>query len=762
MRAWTLPALVLTLVFAMPGWFATPAMAQVAQAPAPAEASPAEPALSADEAGRLLAEVLRDPEARAALIDRLEAGAVAVPGADGAATAEAAAPDLPITQAVADKTLEIAEGLSETAIEIVAAVTSVEAIQGRLARVDWQRVADDAAAVGIVMAVTLGMFWLLRQITRPLRDRFTRYTDGEGALPFGRRLARLARIGVFELLMIVLAWGVGYALALWGVGMSGEMDGRQSLFLNAFLVVELGRLVLRLVLAPNRPALRITGMTDAAAQEWYRRPARILVLLGYGMLLAVPVARQNLPRDYSEALALAIVIAASFMAIRLILRNRTAVASALDARAARIGTAGLTSGVLAVLARIWHLLAIGYVFGLFLVWSARPVDALGYMLGATLQSLAAIIVGTAAMVAITRRIAGGIQLSGGIKDRLPMLESRLNALVPNALAALRIILFFAVIGIVLQIWGVFSLGDWLTGPTGARFVQGLVSAGLILFVCAAIWIAIASWIEYKITPPDGRLVRPRERTLLTLLRNALTVVIAVMAGMLTLSALGLNIAPLLAGAGVIGLAIGFGAQRMVQDIITGVFIQFENAMNAGDVVTAGGITGVVEKLTIRSVGLRDVSGTFHVVPFSSVDAVSNFTKDFAYHVADIGIAYREDVGRAMELMQEAYDELRASEAGQAVIGGFDNWGVQELGDSAVVLRGRIMTRPGDQWSVGRAYNAIVKHRFDEAGVEIPYPHLTLYMGQDRDGGAPPINVRMLGESAASAARAPLARTGSAG
>jgi moderate conductance mechanosensitive channel len=382
------------------------------------------------------------------------------------------------------------------------------------------------------------------------------------------------------------------------------------------------------------------------------------------------------------------------------------------------------------------------------------------MLGATLQSVGTVVAGTVAMVAISRRMAGGVQLSDRLRDSMPMLEPRLNAIVPNGLGLIRVLLFFAVLGIVLQSWGVVSLGDWLRSPPGARFVQGLLSAGLILVTFAVIWLGVASWIEYKMTPAGGRIVKPRERTLLALLRNAFTVLVVVMAGMLTLSAIGLNIAPLLAGAGVIGLAIGFGAQRMVQDIITGVFIQFENAMNAGDVVTAGGITGVVEKLTIRSVGLRDVSGTFHVVPFSSVDAVSNFTKDFAYHVADISVAYREDVGRAMELMQAAYDELRASEAGKPVIGGFDNWGVQELGDSGVVLRGRIMTQPGDQWAVGRAYNAIVKRHFDEAGVEMPYPHMTLYMGEEKDGSAPPINVRMLGDSAA--ASQPLARTGSTG
>lgn len=757
MRVPTLPAFVLALVAAVLCWSALPATAQVATAPAPAAEATSEPALSADAAGRLLADILRDPAARSALIERLEAGAVPMPSGTAPAEPEAeASPDLVITQAVADKTLEIAESISGSAIEIVSAISDFEGMKARIARIAWTRVADDAAAVGIVMAMTLGIFWFMRTVTRSLR---TRIAERDGEFGLGRRLAGLAAIGVFDVVLIVIAWGAGYALALWGVGIPGEMDRRQSLFLNAFLAVEIGRLALRLILAPRRPALRLPPISDVVAAEWYLRPGRILMLLGYGMLLAVPVARNNLPRDYAQALALAITVTAAILALRLILDNRDRVSNALDALAEKRG-GGLASGVYSVLGRIWHLLAIAYVLALFLVWNARPVDAFGYMLGATLQSVGLVVAGTVAMVALTRRMAGGVRLSGRMRDGMPMLESRLNALVPNAIGAIRILLFFAVFGIVLQIWGLFSFADWLTGPSGARIVQGLLSAGLILVTAAVIWLGVASWIEYKMTPAGKRVINPRERTLLTLLRNAFTVVVVVIAGMLTLSALGLNIAPLLAGAGVIGLALGFGAQRMVQDIITGVFIQFENAMNAGDVVTAGGITGVVEKLTIRSVGLRDVSGTFHVVPFSSVDAVSNFTKDFAYHVADISVAYREDVARAMELMQAAYDELRASEAGKPVIGGFDNWGVQELGDSGVVLRGRIMTRPGDQWSVGRAYNAIVKRHFDAAGVEMPFPHMTLYMGAEKDGSAPPINVRMLGDSAASAQ--PLARTGSTG
>jgi small-conductance mechanosensitive channel len=210
-----------------------------------------------------------------------------------------------------------------------------------------------------------------------------------------------------------------------------------------------------------------------------------------------------------------------------------------------------------------------------------------------------------------------------------------------------------------------------------------------------------------------------------------------------LGELGISIAPLLASAGVLGLAIGFGAQRMVEDIIGGLFIQFENAVNVGDVVLAAGITGTVEKLTIRSVGLRDLHGVYHVVPFSAVTTVSNLTKGFGFHVADISIAYREDIDAAKAEMLAAFDDLRADpDLSGKVIGELEWFGVVSLGDSRVVLRARLRTGPGEQWALGRAYNERIKRRFDAAGIQIPFPQLQVWFGAEKDGSATPANLRI--------------------
>ncbi len=182
----------------------------------------------------------------------------------------------------------------------------------------------------------------------------------------------------------------------------------------------------------------------------------------------------------------------------------------------------------------------------------------------------------------------------------------------------------------------------------------------------------------------------------------------------------------------------------MQDIITGVFIQLENAINEGDWVTAGGISGTAERLSIRSVGLRDLEGTFHIVPFSSVDMVSNFMREFAYHVGHYGVAYRENIDEVIKHLFAAFEELKQDpDMAQYIDGDLVVDGVAALADSAVTMRIRIRTVPGDQWYVGRAYNRLVKQHFDAAGIEIPFPHRTLYFGQDKDGSAPPANVRRI-------------------
>src|SRR5690606_36296252 len=180
----------------------------------------------------------------------------------------------------------------------------------------------------------------------------------------------------------------------------------------------------------------------------------------------------------------------------------------------------------------------------------------------------------------------------------------------------------------------------------------------ILLFAALVWTVVASIIEHRLAVDDGQgAPSARERTLLSLFRNATLIVIVTMTILIVLSQIGIDIGPLIAGGGVVGLAIGFGAQKLVQEVINGIFIQLENGMNQNDVVQIGNVFGTVEKITIRSVGIRTLDGGYHMIPFSSVDKFANHMRDFSYHLGEYTIAYRESVDEAAYYLERAFDEL---------------------------------------------------------------------------------------------------------
>lgn len=341
----------------------------------------------------------------------------------------------------------------------------------------------------------------------------------------------------------------------------------------------------------------------------------------------------------------------------------------------------------------------------------------------------------------------GVRLPAPACDRYPALEHRVSAWGPLMLRGVHLVITAVLVAVLVETWATVDLIALLTSPTGIAIIGQVLSVLFILSLTALAWLLIMSWIEDRLNPEIGQgAPGAREKTLLTLFRNAAAIAIIIMAGMMLLAEFGVNIGPLIAGAGVIGLAVGFGAQKLVQDVITGIFIQIEDAIHTDDYITAAGISGTVERLSIRSLALRDLTGTLHIIPFSSVDLVSNFTRDFGYHLGVYGVAYRENIGEVIEQLQVAYDRLMNQDSiSPAVSGPLEVDGVTALDNSSVNIRVRIRTTPGMQWAVGRAFNRVVKETFDEAGIEIPFPHMTLWFGEDKQGQAPAAPLRILKE-----------------
>lgn len=239
----------------------------------------------------------------------------------------------------------------------------------------------------------------------------------------------------------------------------------------------------------------------------------------------------------------------------------------------------------------------------------------------------------------------------------------------------------------------------------------------------------------------------RAETLSRVFRYLVAVVVSLIAGMLVLAELGVSVAPILGAAGVVGLAVGFGAQSLVKDFFTGFFILLENQIRQGDVVQLGDHSGVVEGINLRFVQLRDYDGNVHYVPNGHITTVINMTRGFSHAVMDIGVAYRENVDDVMAVMREVASQMRDHPEFQPrITDDLEIAGVNSWGDSAVVIRCRFRTLPMEQWGVRREYLRRLKAAFDAKGIEIPYPHLTVYAGQDKEGKAPAFPLQQMVEA----------------
>jgi small conductance mechanosensitive channel len=268
--------------------------------------------------------------------------------------------------------------------------------------------------------------------------------------------------------------------------------------------------------------------------------------------------------------------------------------------------------------------------------------------------------------------------------------------------------------------------------TGLRVAGALVVTAIAYYALEAILRRVERSLER-----DGVVTvqEQRTRTLVSLLRSVGRVVIAVLALFMVLGALGLQLGPLLAGAGVVGLAVSFGAQSLVKDVISGLFILLENQFGVGDVVRLEGVSGAVERMTLRVVVLRDVYGVVHVVPNGEIKKVSNLTRGWARVVLDVSVAYKEDPDRVMEVMRDEGQRMWKDPAWRPVImEEMQVPGIEAFGESGVNIRIWAKVLPLKQWEVARELRRRLKHRFDAEGIEIPFPHQTVYWGEGQSPG----------------------------
>ena len=590
--------------------------------------------------------------------------------------------------------------------------------------VGWARhqVADPAArrlwteagfAFVLIFGTAFVAEWIVRWVLARLMPRLpTRRSDTRTA----RALFALLGL-VLDILPILAFATVAYTALSMAVEPLTRARITLSVLVNATVEARLILCVARNALLPTDTGavfVPFGGETRNYLYIWVRR-FTLWVALGY----AVPEAAWWLGAPGAiYALMLNVVgLVVALLTIIFMLQNRAQIAGWIA------GTPATASGwgrVRRSLAEIWPVLAIIYISGIYLIYALRIRGGFVYVARATTLSLVVIVAAQVFVRFIRELSRRGFAISPELNAQFPTLEHRANRYIPILTGLIGAAVYLLAAMTVLQAWSVGAFA-WLGTDLGRRMIGNVLSIGLELFVALAIWEVFASAIERYLSGLDdtGTPRRTRIRTLLPLLRTAMLSVLVVLTSLIILSHIGVDITPLLAGAGVIGVAIGFGSQALVKDIIiTGLFILMEDQIAVGDVVDVGrDRAGVVEAITIRTIRLRDQAGAVYTVPFSEVTTVKNLTRDFAYVVARITVSYKESIDRVVNILRVICNGLAEDEAlGPYILDPFDYQGVDALDASAVVLLVRIRTVAGKQWAVGRAFNRLVKIAFDEKGI----------------------------------------------
>jgi moderate conductance mechanosensitive channel len=683
---------------------AMPASAQIV--PPQAAETPAVDSQQIDE----MIKTLQDPAARDKLIQQLQALRAAQAQAEGSEPESLGATLLTV----------LSEKIREGS---VAFADSVRALLDAPQLADWlwlqvnnpfvrERTMQALLAIAVVLAAAMAAEWLaMRLLARPRRAIEERTRNGiwlQIPLAIVRLLLELLPIAVFATVASIV-------LPLTDPTQTTRLVTLAIVNANVLVrfVIALARMLLTAKVAGSR-LLPLREETGAYLVVWVRR---LTVVTVYGYFSIEAARLLGLPWSGHQVLMRLLGLLVAAMLVVFVLQNRSAVAAWIAGRHASEHRGGVRQRF----ADIWHILAIVYIVANYAVWALGIEGGFQYLLHASLLTVAVLFATRLVVYGVDRIIGWAFAVSAELKANYPGLEPRANRYLPLFQHAIHAAIYLIAFLLVLEAWGVNSFA-WFETDLGAGLVKAVVTIALILLIALVLSEVVNAIVEHYLRNgrSDETKRAARRRTLLPLLRNGFRVFLFVIVTLIVLSEIGINIAPLLAGAGVFGLALGFGAQTLVKDVITGIFILAEDTMAVGDVVDLGGPSGVVEAMTIRSIQLRDGAGTVHTVPFSAVTTVKNLTKDFAYAVFNVAIGYEEDVDRVIAILKEIGAGLQEDTTfGWRILEPIEVQGVDQLGETGVTILARIKTRAMRQWDVAREFNRRLNQRFNEEGIERP-------------------------------------------
>jgi moderate conductance mechanosensitive channel len=734
-------------------------------APDAAPAKPAADVLTPEQAKRAL-ETLSDDKKRAEVIETLRALANASQPPQGATPEPKSALPLTADSLGAQLLLTVSEQVSEISREVAdmaRTLTHYRAFYWWFLRTAndpsaYSQLLDIAWKLALVFFCAFVAEWLVfRLIKRPVALLEARLpqtarapaqtlavsdppssTEDVAAAPaqYKRRLS-LARtwqslirlpfvLGRLALEMLPVLVFIGVATMLLGTGI-GDFVITRLVILAVVNAYALSRALICVVRALAGPfgLFRVRAETAAYIEIWARRIVAVAVT---GIAFANVALLLGLHRaGYAAVLRLVMLVVHLFIVV-VILQCRKPVADAIRAPAGRTGA---TARIRNRVAGLWHYLAIALDLALWTVWALNIRNGYSLLLQYFVGTVAVVLVVRLATILALSLIDRGFRISPDIKQRFPGLETRANRYLPMLRNVVSAVIAFIGLVALLEVWGVDAIVWFYGGQVGSRLLSAVVTVGIAALAAVAIWEVSNALLDRKLNAlsREGHYARAaRLRTFQPMLRTALLCVIVTVVGLTALSEIGVNVAPLLAGAGIVGIAIGFGSQKLVQDLITGLFLLLENTVQVGDTVTLSGLSGVVENVSIRTLRLRSGDGSVHIVPFSAVTTITNASRGAGNAAVSVNVSYKEDTDRAGEILKDIVSEMRREPEFQHLIrGDLELWGVDKVDGSMASIVGQIRCTDSGRWPVQREFNRRMKRRFQECGVEIASPGQTFLM-----------------------------------
>jgi small conductance mechanosensitive channel len=729
------PGLIVTiaaLCFAVQ-FCAQPAPAQEAASGDAKTSAIAQPVSRAD-VDRLI-RVLEDPQARAKLIEELRA-----PGADARPVDSIPTPpqvqDRPGTRflvSVGEFVSAMGVALSDAASFIADLPRFFRWVGRRFA--DTENRARIAAGLGYLAAI-LGVAGSLHWGTAILRRRWRRRIEARES-PGRWRCAGYAAAGALA--------GLAPPLAFWAGAMAMVAALRPDSVTTLIAVAAanaqaLTGLILaapRAVLAPATPGLRLAPVGDEMARRIYAWLRATMAIAVFGYFLAATSYAAGLPPWAYALFAKLTGVAITVLLALAVARGREEFGWAARRLPAVMGVAFHRRG------GFWQAGLLFYLAVALIVWLAEGDDGIAFLARATASSLAVMALAIAATAATYRGAAMLAQRVGLLGETATGLGERLGTYLVALSRGAAVAVALAAILAVAAAWRIPVI-DWLAQAGGAKLATNLVSLGLIAAVGIAIWEGLNLLTDSMARSDEGTIEgmrrAARRRTLLPLVRRASMAVLGTMLALMALSEVGINVAPLIAGAGVVGIAVGLGAQKIVRDLLGGMYVLAEDSIAVGDVVNVAGKGGVVEWMSLRSLRLRDFDGTVHTVPFGDITTVSNLTKNFAYAVFKVGVSYEADIDRVHDAVRDVAARMRQDmRFARMILDDVELHGIDSFTESTVVVLARLKVAPARQWDVTRQFQMLLKRELERRGIsQRPLPLVAVpWQPRRADETAPP-------------------------